>query len=345
MDAGGGARAGRAGRTPATIFRRSSPAASSSAWPSPARSPSAPTVLLCDEPTGALDYATGRVVLEALAQHQPRTRHDDRRHHAQRRHRRHGRPRDPHSQRRHRRNRRQCREEVRCGDRLVSALNRMLLRDLWQLRGQAIAAALVVTCGVASFVAMRSTYHSLQDAQAQLLPRVPLRGGLRPRQARAGSAGRASARHSGRSAGADPRGHGGDAGRSGTRRAGHRTPGVDTRSGSRCSTTCICAPAAIRNRALRRGPGERGLRAGEPPRPRRPDRRDRQRPLEGAHDRRHRAVAGVRLRGRWRHHHPGQPQLRRAVDEPRGTGTRIRHAAAPSTTSRSRCPPTPIRAT
>jgi len=47
----------------------------------------------------------------------------------------------------------------------VSALSRMLLRDLWGLRGQAIAAALVVACGVASFVAMRSVYHSLLDAQ------------------------------------------------------------------------------------------------------------------------------------------------------------------------------------
>jgi putative ABC transport system permease protein len=48
---------------------------------------------------------------------------------------------------------------------MVSALHRMLLRDLWRLRGQALAAALVVACGVASFVAMRSTYQSLLRAQ------------------------------------------------------------------------------------------------------------------------------------------------------------------------------------
>lgn len=49
---------------------------------------------------------------------------------------------------------------------MVSALNRMLLRDFWRLRGQVIAAALVMACGVASFVSMRSTYQSLAAAQA-----------------------------------------------------------------------------------------------------------------------------------------------------------------------------------
>jgi putative ABC transport system permease protein len=49
---------------------------------------------------------------------------------------------------------------------MVSALNRMLLRDLWRLRGQVLATALVMACGVASFVAMRSTYQSLASAQA-----------------------------------------------------------------------------------------------------------------------------------------------------------------------------------
>lgn len=48
---------------------------------------------------------------------------------------------------------------------MVSALHRMLLRDLWHLRGQAVAAALVVACGVASFVAMRSTHESLVLSQ------------------------------------------------------------------------------------------------------------------------------------------------------------------------------------
>ena len=43
--------------------------------------------------------------------------------------------------------------------------NRMLYRDLWHLRGQVTAAALVVACGVAAFVSMRSTYETLLSAQ------------------------------------------------------------------------------------------------------------------------------------------------------------------------------------
>lgn len=46
-----------------------------------------------------------------------------------------------------------------------SSLQRKLLRDLIHLRGQIFAIALVVACGVASFVAMRSTYDSLLATQ------------------------------------------------------------------------------------------------------------------------------------------------------------------------------------
>lgn len=48
---------------------------------------------------------------------------------------------------------------------MVSALTRLLWRDLWHLRAQAVAAVLVVGCGVATFVAMRSTYLALLNAQ------------------------------------------------------------------------------------------------------------------------------------------------------------------------------------
>src|SRR5689334_22674071 len=50
---------------------------------------------------------------------------------------------------------------------MVSARHRMLLRDLWYLRGQLLAVALVVACGVAAFVSMRSTYESLVLAQRE----------------------------------------------------------------------------------------------------------------------------------------------------------------------------------
>lgn len=44
----------------------------------------------------------------------------------------------------------------------MRALNRKLARDLWHLRGQMLAIALVVACGVAVFVSTRAAYQSLQ---------------------------------------------------------------------------------------------------------------------------------------------------------------------------------------
>ncbi len=43
----------------------------------------------------------------------------------------------------------------------MKALNRKLARDLWHMRGQALAIALVVASGIASFVTARSAYDSL----------------------------------------------------------------------------------------------------------------------------------------------------------------------------------------
>jgi putative ABC transport system permease protein len=43
----------------------------------------------------------------------------------------------------------------------MKVLDTKMIRDLWHLRGQVLATALVVACGVASFVAMRSCYESL----------------------------------------------------------------------------------------------------------------------------------------------------------------------------------------
>ena len=62
-----------------------------------------PDVLFCDEPTGALDAATGKLVLEGARPRQSRHRHHHRHHHPQRRHRRDGRHCAAHAQRRHRR--------------------------------------------------------------------------------------------------------------------------------------------------------------------------------------------------------------------------------------------------
>lgn len=49
----------------------------------------------------------------------------------------------------------------------MKARNRIFARDLWHLRGQVAAAAMVVACGVAAFVSMRGTYESLFFARAE----------------------------------------------------------------------------------------------------------------------------------------------------------------------------------
>lgn len=48
---------------------------------------------------------------------------------------------------------------------MYSSLNKKLVRDLIHLRGQIFAIVLVVACGVASFVSMRSTYDSMLATQ------------------------------------------------------------------------------------------------------------------------------------------------------------------------------------
>jgi putative ABC transport system permease protein len=48
----------------------------------------------------------------------------------------------------------------------MSALDRKLIRDLLHLWGQVLAIALIVACGIAIFVAMQSTYESLQLSQS-----------------------------------------------------------------------------------------------------------------------------------------------------------------------------------
>ncbi|MFN0317161.1 MAG: ABC transporter permease [Burkholderiales bacterium] len=49
----------------------------------------------------------------------------------------------------------------------LRTLDRKLLRDLWQLKGQVITIALVVASGIAAFCAALSTYESLKSMQAE----------------------------------------------------------------------------------------------------------------------------------------------------------------------------------
>ena len=54
---------------------------------------------------------------------------------------------------------------------MVSRLHRALLRDLWHLRGQVMATALVLAVGIGAFVTMVSTYESLTLARADYYSR------------------------------------------------------------------------------------------------------------------------------------------------------------------------------
>src|SRR5690606_16078111 len=99
------------------------------------------------------------------AEDQPRARDDDGHHHPQRADRAPRRPRDHPRRRTHRWGGAPHREGRRPRADLVKALDRKLLRDLRHLGGQILTIALVVACGVASFVALRGNYASLELAR------------------------------------------------------------------------------------------------------------------------------------------------------------------------------------
>lgn len=50
---------------------------------------------------------------------------------------------------------------------MIAAIDRKLLRDIWQSRGQALAICLVIACGAATFVMSVSTLQSLEQARAE----------------------------------------------------------------------------------------------------------------------------------------------------------------------------------
>ena len=133
-----------------------------------------PDVLLCDEPTGALDYETGLVVLEVLAEvnrslgttvavitHNAAIAGM--------------------ADRVIRMRSGQISEQLAQrappgtdGAQVVARLrplHQKVLRDLWHLRSQMIAIALVMACGVAMFVTLRSMNGWLRDTQSRYYER------------------------------------------------------------------------------------------------------------------------------------------------------------------------------
>ncbi len=209
----------------------------------------------------------------------------------------------------------------------MRALNRKLVRDLWHLRGQMIAIALVVACGVAVFVTTRTAYQSLQISRRCVLRRVPLRRRLRAPQAGARRGGGAAGARSP----ASPRWSraSSSTSRSTCPASPSRPPAACCRfpsGGCRSSTTSTCAADAGSSRAgaTRCIVSEAFANANQ---------------LEVGD------TLGAILNGRWERlrivgvalspeyvyeirgtrHLSRQPPLRRAVDEPRRDGAGVRH--------------------
>ena len=128
-----------------------------------------PDVLLCDEPTGALDDETGLLVLQVLAEvnrtlgttvavitHNAAIGAMADRVIRMRSGRITEMTRNAHPWRR-----RSSRGSA------PRTLHRKVLRDLWHLRSQMAAVAVVMACGIAMFVTLRSMHGWLRDTQAQ----------------------------------------------------------------------------------------------------------------------------------------------------------------------------------
>ena len=111
-----------------------------------------PQLLLCDEPTGALDYQTGKQILALFAEAEPGKRHDRRDYYAQFRPDRHGRPRHPRQKRPD--HRRAAKRSARAGGkhRMVTGMLKLTMRQIRSSLTRFLAIAAIVALGVGFFL-------------------------------------------------------------------------------------------------------------------------------------------------------------------------------------------------
>ena len=123
-----------------------------------------PKVMLCDEPTGALDFKTGQMVLGPVDQAQPGTVDHHYHRHPCRAHIQTGSPGDS-PDRQGSGNQGQRPAGPGRGDYLVSVLDRKLGRDLVRSKGMLAAIISIIALGIGCLVGFQSTFTSLDMAR------------------------------------------------------------------------------------------------------------------------------------------------------------------------------------
>ena len=208
---------------------------------------------------------------------------------------------------------------------MLCHLDRKLWRDLRRMKGQAIAVALVMACGLAMMIMARSLIYSLESTRQEyyeanrfadvfaLLKRAP-----NSLAARVAEIPGVATVQPGISV-----------------QVTLDIPSLDEPASGMVRSLPDFGPPELNRLFLRAGrwlaPGSRGevlvgrgLRRGQPPAARRHHRHAAQRQAPAAPHRRHRAVARVHLRIAARRGAAGQPHLRHLLDALQGTGHGVR---------------------
>ena len=131
----------------------------------------------------------------------------------------------------------------------MRALDRKMMRDLWNIKGQAFAIVMVIASGVGTFVMSLSTLHSLSQSQQSYYERYRFAEVFAQLEASPAVTGPQDCRNPGGGPGPDARRRRRDDRRARHVGAGDRPSDLHPRAPRAASSTiCICAAAAGLNR-------------------------------------------------------------------------------------------------